>query len=776
MTFSYQTLDWRSLVAPGVIQTNRGGLLSAFRWTPQDHNALTRDLRMGIRSIQNRALMSLGHGYAVLCTKRKRKTTHYPDADFQNPTAQYIDSLRRSNFTSGVQYRVDHYISLLAEPAGEQSSFAAKLFGEAPPEAKTPKERLAWFLSRYDERLKEFAGDMEASAVEIERLEESDLLTFLFSFVTEWDNTQRVMVPEIPEHLHHYLAADDPIVPGYRARIGKDYVRVMWVRDEPNATHPQVLAALDDYPGEYTASAMWVPYSPQAAKGHLSVSVRNLMTSLSKNKDPSLDAVRRSAEAQAMEASISAGTVGGGEWSFVVEVRGTARSEVDDKFDAIRKILRAKDFIASDVGDRFLSHWLSTVPVHPRSEVGRWYGSSAKFSDILPGHTVWTGPSWNKQLNAGPVLVTKGKNGTSFNLMFHHGDNDTTHVQGYGGSGSGKTTLINALIPGWLAYRNSQVFVIAKKAGTMVTTLCLDGAYNALGVGKTDATPQPYARIHVPQEMAWAFSWTMEIIKAIEPNVSPSQQGYIKEAMQNLASMPMHLRTISALKSLVQDNGIKKALGVYCGTLLDHANHSVPMERVTCFETLALGDDKLISGPLLGLIFHEIWLRCDGKRPTLFIIDEAGMELQHPVTVAEFKKFAALSRYAGVTMMFFTQNVGDVPDSLKETVNNQFPFRIFCSTPGATAENVAKHFRAIQVNDERIEKIATGRPKRDYFFEYRGAFAQFSLDLTDEEKPYVTRTSLEDTDAALAIREAGWSNEAWLDYCNGGSRFRLAAE
>src|SRR3546814_9695887 len=99
---------------------------------------------------------------------------------------------------------------------------------------------------------------------------------------------------------------------------------------------------------------------------------------------------------------------------------------------------------------------------------------------------------------------------------------------------------------------------------------------------------------------------------------------------------------MTGLALLLQANARRTALQPYTlegphGRLLDAAEEQFALTDVQCFETEALMGMGTAVAPVLTYLFHSLEERFDG-RPTLLIIDEAWIFLDHPLFAARIDR------------------------------------------------------------------------------------------------------------------------------------------
>jgi type IV secretion system protein VirB4 len=114
-------------------------------------------------------------------------------------------------------------------------------------------------------------------------------------------------------------------------------------------------------------------------------------------------------------------------------------------------------------------------------------------------------------------------------------------------------------------------------------------------------------------------------------------------------------------------NALRTAIQPYTldgphGRLLDAAESGLAFADVQCFETEALLGQASVFAPVLTYLFHRLEERFDG-RPTLLVLDEAWIFLDHPLFAARIREWLKTLRKKNVAVLFATQSLADIADS-----------------------------------------------------------------------------------------------------------------
>lgn len=261
---------------------------------------------------------------------------------------------------------------------------------------------------------------------------------------------------------------------------------------------------------------------------------------------------------------------------------------------------------------------------------------SNNLAHLMPLSSVWAGPDRNEHLDGPPLIVAKTTGSTPFRLSTHV--DDVGHMIIVGPTGAGKSVLLSLVALQFRRYPGAQVYIFDKGNSARAAVLAMGGAHHALG--STEANDeglafQPLAQVDNAGERSWAAEWIAMLLAQENMPVTPDAKDAIWTALGSLASAPREERTMTGLALLLQSNALRTALQPYTldgphGRLLDAAEEQLALTDIQCFETEALMGKAGVVTPVLTYLFHRLEARFDG-RPTLLILDEAWIFLDHPL-------------------------------------------------------------------------------------------------------------------------------------------------
>jgi len=327
-----------------------------------------------------------------------------------------------------------------------------------------------------------------------------------------------------------------------------------------------------------------------------------------------------------------------------ITVTDADRAAVEDKVRSVERIVNGLGFTAKREGVNAVEAWLSSLPGHVYANVRQPLVHTLNLAHLMPLSSVWAGPVRNAHLDGPPLLVAKTAGSPPFRLATHVGD--VGHMLVVGPTGAGKSVLLSLIALQFRRYAGAQVYIFDKGNSARAAVLAMGGAHHALGDADADGETlafQPLASIDDAGERGWAAEWISALLAHENVPVTPEVKDAVWTALGSLASAPREERTMTGLALLLQSNALRVALQPYTlegphGRLLDAAEQQLALADVQCFETEALMGQTGAVAPVLTYLFHRLDERFDG-RPTLLILDEAWIFLDHPLFAARIREW-----------------------------------------------------------------------------------------------------------------------------------------
>jgi len=302
-----------------------------------------------------------------------------------------------------------------------------------------------------------------------------------------------------------------------------------------------------------------------------------------------------------------------------------------------------------------------------------------------------------------------------------------------GPTGAGKSVLLSLLALQFRRYEQAQVFIFDKGASARCATLALGGTWYDLGL-EGDLAFHPLRDVDSEGGLAAAQAWVLGLIEQEGVTVTPEVKQAVWTALQSLGAAPAAQRTLTGLVALIQLPDLRQALEPYTlagpyGALLDADEDNLETGDMLCFEMDALMQDKRLAAPVMAHLFTKLEARFDG-RPTLLILDEAWLFLDHPMFAGRLRDWLKTLRKKNVSVVFATQSLSDIAASeIAPSLIESAPTRIFLANARAEEPSQRAAYEGFGLNARQVELIARATPKRDYYVQTPDGNRLFDLDL-----------------------------------------------
>ena len=178
------------------------------------------------------------------------------------------------------------------------------------------------------------------------------------------------------------------------------------------------------------------------------------------------------------------------------------------------------------------------------------------------------------------------------------------------------------------------------------------------------------------------------------------------------------LRSLTDFCLTIQDKAIRSALQQYIvagsmGHLLDAKRDGLAMGRFMTFEIeelMNLGERYCL--PVLLYLFRRIEKSLKGQ-PSVILLDEAWLMLQHPVFKAKIHEWLKTMRKANCAVIMATQSLSDFTRSdIADVIISDTATKIFLPNQSAKEEEAAVLYQRFGLNERQIDIIATAVPKQ----------------------------------------------------------------
>jgi len=735
-------LPWAALVAPGIVLNKDGSFQRTLAFRGPDLESATEAELIGACARANNVLRRFGSGWALFFDAERREAMGYPDSPFPDPASWLVDEERRAGFEAeGEHFESRYHLTLVWLPPADATESTGRRFVERPDGdgERDWRAALAGFVAETDRVLDLFAGFMP----EVRGLTSGETLSYLHRTIS----TRRhdVAVPPTPMYLDGLLA-DTDLVGGLEPMLGDAHLRTLTVLGFPSLSRPGILDALNASDFGYRWVTRFVALDKTDATKVLTrlrrqwfnkrKSVAALLREVLYSQPTQLldsDADNKVVDADLALQELGADHVAFGYLTTTITVADADRARAEEKVRAVERIVNGLGFTCVRESVNAVEAWLSSLPGQVYANVRQPIVHTLNLAHLMPLSAIWAGPTVNRHLGGPPLLNAQTTGTTPFRLSTHVGD--VGHMMVVGPTGAGKSVLLSLIALQFRRYPQSQIYIFDKGLSARAAVLAMGGAHHALGAGESDALAfQPLRDIDIPAERAWAADWIVALLEHERVAVTPEVKDAVWSALGSLASAPPEERTLTGLSLLLHSNALRTALTAYTldgphGRLLDAAEQQFALADVQCFETEALLNQASVVAPVLTYLFHRLEERFDG-RPTLLVLDEAWIFLDHPLFAARIREWLKTLRKKNVAVLFATQSLADVAaSSIAPAIIESCPQRILLPNDRAIEPQSRAAYERFGLNERQIELVARATPKRHYYLQSARGNRLFELGL-----------------------------------------------
>jgi type IV secretion system protein TrbE len=736
-------LPWGFLVGTGIVLNKDGSLLRIARYRGPDLESATPAELVAVTARINNVLKRFGSGWALFFAARRTPSTHYPVSDFPDPVSLLVDEERRKAFeASAAHFETSSTLSFCWLPPADAQAKAGNLLLERG-DAQMSKDATRGhdWLTHFETETTRAVSLLSTILPEIAFLNDEETLTHLHARISVKDH--HVRVPQVPAYLDALLA-DTPLQGGLVPKLGNQYLRTLTVLGLPPVTTLGLLDELNDLAVAYTWVTRFIALDRAEAQKVLTrkrrqwfakrKSVTAILREVIFNQESVLldsDAAAKATETNAALEDLGSGDVAFGYVTTTVTVAHEDEQAADEALSQVERVINAQGFVTIHETFNAVEAWLGSLPGQVYANVRQPLIHTLNLAHIMPVSSVWAGPSWNEHLDAPALLTAATRGSTPFRLNLHQGD--VGHTTVVGPTGAGKSVLLALMALQFRRYAKSQVVIFDKGRSARAATLAMGGTSYDLGLTAGLAF-QPLRDIDEAVSRAFARDWLLGLLgnEGLVPD--PSIKDMLWAALNSLSSAPQGERTLTGLSLLLQSNTLRQALQPFTlegpwGQLLDGASEDLNFADVMHFELEQLMETKGLVLPVLNYLFHRLDARFDG-RPTLLILDEAWLFLDHPLFAARIRDWLKTLRKRNVAVVFATQSLADIASSsIAPAIIESCPTRIFLANERAIEPQIGEAYQRFGLNSRQIELIARATPKRDYYAQTARGNRMFELDL-----------------------------------------------
>ena len=756
-------IPWIAMIDEGVILNKNGTFQKTLKFRGYDLDSATIYELQNSNGRLNNILARFEGNWTMHIEARRVHSKEYESTEIENFALKLIDDERKSKFQSGTYFESEYYLTLTYLTSVDTEKKLKNFFIE---EEKTA-ENIDKSLENFKKEFKEIKGLFKDLFLEVQELSKEETYEYLHSCVSI--KNHKIIVPEVPMYISNYLC-DSDMVGGLKPKLGNKHMRCISLQGFPNFTVPCMFDELNRLGFEYRWVTRFMFLSKQEAlsklekkwkatfSGRISM-LKRVMMELTGDKEPTKideDALEKADEINTQLNLTRADILAQGFYCCAIVVYGDTSEEVDDRALEIEKTINKLGFITINETVNCVETFLGAIPGNIYNNIRTPILNTVSLCHLLPTSSVWAGDKWNKELNMPPLVYTQTKGSTAFRFNLHVGD--IAHTCIIGPTGAGKSTALGLINAQYKKYPNSQVFIFDKGGSARILTYAVGGTFFDLGVD--NLTFQPLRGIGILKdnleeeerkmksskeknggifseldkqkilnkekerayrELEWANEWVLEIFIQENIELNQVQKTKIWQALELLATSEEKFRTISNLRTSLNDRELKDTLEKYTikgalGRYFDSDEENFTFSDWQVFEMEKIMNVKSAVTPLLSYLFHKVEEKLTGP-PSLIVLDECWLFFDNEQFAGKIREWLKVLRKKNTGVIFATQELGDIMNSkLFTTILDACLTKIFLPNANAMSDNYSVIYRKFGLNGKEIEIISESTPKKEYYY------------------------------------------------------------
>lgn len=778
-------VPYAGLVDNGVVLLKDGSLMAGWYFAGPDSESSTDPERNEVSRQINTILSRLGSGWMIQVEAVRVPTTDYPAKEachFPDPVTRAIDAERRGHFERESGHFESRHALILTwrPPEPRRSGLTRYVYADAGSRSATYADTVLDSFRTSIREVEQYLANVvsirrmvtretqERGGLRVARYDE--LFQFVRFCVT--GENHPVRLPDIPMYLDWLVTAE--LQHGLTPTVENRFLGVVAIDGLPAESWPSILNSLDLMPLTYRWSSRFVFLDAEEARAKLERTrkkwqqkVRPFFDQLFQTQSRSVDqdAMMMVAETEDAIAEASSQLVAYGYYTPVIVLFDEVQSRLQEKCEAIRRLIQAEGFGARIETLNSTDAFLGSLPGVSYANIREPLVNTRNLADLIPLNSVWSGspvapcPFYPP---GSPPLCQVASGSTPFRLNLHV--DDVGHTLVFGPTGSGKSTLLALIAAQFRRYAGAQIFAFDKGRSMLPLTLAIGADHyeigaDASGEGEGTSPPLafcPLAELSTDGDRAWASEWIEMLVALQGVTITPDHRNAVSRQIGLMAES--RGRSLSDFVSGVQMREIKDALHHYTvdgpmGQLLDAEQDGLALGAFQCFEVeelMNMGERNLV--PVLTYLFRRVEKRLTGA-PSLIILDEAWLMLGHPTFRDKIREWLKVLRKANCAVVLATQSISDAERSgIIDVLKESCPTKI-CLPNGAAREPGTREFyERIGFNDRQIEIVATAHPKREYYVASPEGRRLFDMSLGPVALSFVGASGKDDLKRIRALR------------------------
>lgn len=733
-----QKLCYGMLEGDDVIVNKDGSLTCCFNYCGDDIQVMSQDHQAQICERYSRAASQYWQEDLLIEADfiRYEATEYQAGTHFPDNVSALIDIERQLQFEqSGRIFQNKVTYSFTLRETNEIPVGVKKLVIETDEgiKEKTLQERIQDFKEKLDQFISYVT---HGRAYQYRKLSGDALVTYLNTCLTH--QTRTIKAPAHKLFLDSYLAQDfiagmEPVIAGKKVRVITvdmlpDHIQVM-LMDELNRLslpfrfHSRFMLLSQNEAAKYLKRL-------QRTWSSKAIGLMGMITNaMGGNAKINESAARNQFDIQECQHENDAKEVKFGWYNLVFVLMDEDSETLNQQTQDLIKVLENHNLQLRIENVNATEAYLGSLPAHGGYNVRMNLMDSRVWSATLPLSAIYSGeiycpnPYYPKKA---PALLYGL---TDLNNIYHFNNsvNDVGHSLILGPTGAGKTTLLNLIMAQHRKYDHSRQIVLDCNYSSLIAITAMEGRYVKVSEeGELISNDQQhqlalFEGIENKTQCEAVINWCVDLFTLQGVAMTTEHQAEIRAAVERMKTLPEKLRCFS---NMVFDSPelratFKELRQTLFGQLINGTQDFLSDQQLLGIEVGQLRNvlpEKQLQ-PFIQLLLNKLTRIFEDRLPTLLILDEAWLFLDHPVFAHKIKEWLKTLRKLNVAVIFASQSLADIAEcSITSVLIESCVTKIYL--PNADADkhaSITKLYEQFGLTPQECSLLANSTPKKDYY-------------------------------------------------------------
>jgi type IV secretion system protein VirB4 len=727
-----EMLGYGFFLNDNTVMMKDGALQAVFKYYGDDIQATIKDRQQLLATRWSQGVTKFFSDNIMIETDLiRQEANQYSHAnEFPDIVSALIDQERAFQFKEqGNVYESIVYITFTYQEPKQTSTKLKKLIYDTDEEIrdKTEKEITSDFTSLLERFINYVSlGD----SAKFQRLTGNEYASFLNKLMT--GQNKNFPRPVLKADLDSHMSVND-FVSSTHPQIGNQFIKMLTIEGYPYDIKSMSFDILNNLPFEFRYHMRYVRLTKSQAKKRLkslkrswsskAIGIKGIFNqSMGWHVTKNESFQRKADEVEVAMMENDDGYLCHGLICSQLVIYGEDKSDINLRAKEIQAYIENLGFVVREENMHATDAYIGSLVGHGDNCLRNFTQDSMTWSHCLPLSSVYAGehycPNPDYPIYSPPLCfaLTQGSNIYRFNNFV----SDVGHMTVLGPTGSGKTTLIELFLSQHRKYKNSRQIFLGKDNCAEIAVLAHGGSYFSLKDDQQNKlTLSPIANLDTVYDRDFVRAWLEDCFEINHVKLTAQMRAEIASALELLSKQDRKHRKLSNL--VFQNEVLRKSfqsmnIGAFKAILSGENDNIFTNDCIGFDLTQVMSLKKEVAMPIILAILNTLTLKFQDKKPTLLILDEAWLLLDHPVFTAKLKDWLKTLRKFNVSVIFSSQSLSDVFNSdIASVIIESCPTKIFLPNVEANSSESKQYYQRYSLNQAEIDLIAQAMPKSQYY-------------------------------------------------------------